>query len=181
MADLLLMKAQNGDADAFTALCMPFENMVYRHCLQMLNHEADAQDAAQEAMLRAYRAIGRFRGGSDIATWLYRIAHNVCIDMLRRPRVQRENASLDAMGETGFDPADAAPDPEETYVRASEQTRLTQAIAHLPEAQQALLTLRYGDGLSYEELARVLKLGMGTVKSRISRAKEKLRSLLGDF
>ena len=97
MADTLLERAQNGDADAFTALCAPYEAMVYRHCLQLLRNPQDAEDAAQEAMVRAYRAMGRFRGGSSIATWLFRIAHNVCLDVLKRPRTRRETASLEAL------------------------------------------------------------------------------------
>lgn len=179
MSELLLRKARTGDAEAFTALCAPYEGLVYRHCLQMLKNEADAQDAAQEAMLRAYRAIGRFYGLSSVATWLYRIAHNVCLDMLKRPRVRAEAASLDALGEAGFDPPDDAPTPEEAYELQAERERLREAVARLPPDQQTLLSLRYGEGMSYEALAEALRLSTGTVKSRLSRAKDKLARLLG--
>ncbi len=181
MSQTQLNRARSGDAEAFTALCAPFEGMVYRHCLQLLNSQADAQDALQETMLRAYRSIGRFHGVSGVGTWLYRIAHNVCLDMLRSPRARAEAASLDALGEAGFDPADPAASPEERYLAQSEAQRLQTAIGSLPAAQQALLSLRYGDGLSYEALAEALRLSPGTVKSSLSRAKEKLRRLLHEF
>ena len=181
MADTLLERAQSGDADAFTALCAPYEAMVYRHCLQLLKNPEDAQDAAQEAMVRAYRAMGRFRGGSSIATWLYRIAHNACLDVLKRPRRRMEAASLEGLGEAGFEPVAPGDGPEDAYLRHSEADRLISAIGSLPEEQQTLLSLRYGEGMSYEELASALRLGLGTVKSRLSRAKDRLKHLLGDF
>ena len=178
MDDLLLHRAQLGDADAFTQLCAPYEGLVYRHCSQMLAHTADAQDAAQEAMLRAYRSIDRFRAQSNLATWLYRIAHNVCLDMLKKPQVRRESVSLDALREAGFEPVDAQPTPENIYEQHSAQAQLQAVIASLPKEQQAMLSLRYGDGLSYEQLAEMLNLNLGTVKSKLNRAKEKLRALL---
>ena len=180
MSELLLRKARQGDPDAFTALCAPFEGLVYRHCLQMLKNPSDAQDAAQEAMLRAYRAIGHFHGFSRLPTWLYRIAHNVCLDWLKRPRARRDHASLDGMAEAGFDPADPAPTPEDTYLQQSDHARLREALLRLPADWQALLLLRYGEGLSYEAIAHALRLREGTVKSRLSRAKEMLHALMKD-
>ena len=180
MVETLLQRAQQGDADAFAALVTPYEGLVYRHCLQTLRHAADAQDAAQEAMLRAYRALPRFHGESELATWLYRIAHNVCLDMLKRPRVRREVASLEALAQQGFDPPATAPDPEEAYLRGSEAERLQNAVTRLPDEWQTLLSLRYGDGLSYEELSGALRLELNTVKSRLNRAKAKLRAFLNE-
>lgn len=172
----LIRRAQRGDADAFTELCAPYEAMVYRHCLQMLQNHADAQDAAQDAMLRAYRAMPRFRAQSGFATWLYRIAHNVCLDWLKRPN--RGGLSLDSLAEGGYDPADPAPTPDGSYVAESERARLREAVTQLSDELQTLLSLRYGDGLSYEELAEATGLNVGTVRSRLSRAREKLRALL---
>lgn len=178
MSELLLQQAQRGDADAFTALCAPYEGLVYRHCLQMLQNPADAEDAAQEAMLRAYRSIRAFRADSTVATWLYRIAHNVCLDLIKRPRNRREGVSLEALRDEGFEPADDAPTPESRYLAQSERERLQSAIDRLPAEQQALLSLRYGDGMSYEELSETLGVGLGTVKSKLNRAKEKLKGLI---
>lgn len=178
MSQTLIDQARQGNADAFTALCAPLEALVYRHCLQMLRNPADAQDAAQETMLRAYRAFHSFRAGSSVATWLFRIAHNVCLDRLKRPAARREGVSLDQLREAGFDPADAQPTPESRYLAQSEMDRLREGIGRLPPEQQALLSLRFGDGLDYDALAQTLGLNPGTVKSRLSRARESLRKFL---
>lgn len=174
----LLQRAWAGDGDAFAELCAPFSPMVYRHCLQMLGREADAQDAAQEAMLRAYRAIPRFLGQSGVATWLYRIAHNTCLDMLKKPGRKREAASMEQLREAGFEPQAPGDTPESAYERQAEAQRLLAAIARLPRDQQTLLSLRYGQHYSYEELAKATGLREGTVKSKLSRAKNKLQELL---
>jgi RNA polymerase sigma-70 factor, ECF subfamily len=170
-----LQKAKRGDADAFIELCAPFEGMVYRHCLQMLKNPADAQDAAQEAMLRAFRSFSSFQERSELGTWLYRIAHNICLDSLKRAQKRYESASLDAMRDAGFDPSSGSPTPEDAYLRSSDQEMLREAVSTLPDREQALLLLRYGDGMSYLEIARVMRLPLGTVKSALNRAKEALR------
>jgi len=179
--DQLIRKARRGDADAFTVLCAPLEGMVYRHCLHMLRHPQDAQDAAQETMLRAYRCVRLFHGRSTLATWLYLIAHNVCLDLLKSPKNRAKALSLDELQAAGFDPTDGGPTPESAYLQASERDRLLSAVARLPDETQALLSLRYGDGMSYEALAQTLGLNLGTVKSKLNRAREKLLALLPDL
>ena len=178
MTERLLRKARHGNADAFTALCAPLEGMVYRHCLQMLKTPADAQDAAQEAMLRAYRSFSSFEGRSELATWLFRIAHNVCLDALKKAYRQRESTSLDALREQGYNPPAPDDTPEGTYIQASRQHAMREAISTLPVRQQTLLSLRYGDGMQYEQIAKVMGLNPGTVKSALSRAKERLRAII---
>lgn len=161
--------------DDFETRCAPYAPMVYRHCLQMLHSPQEAEDAAQESMLRAFRAYSRFRG-NGVASWLYAIAHNTCLDVLRSARYRRESVTLD---EDGFDhPADPANDPEESYVERSEKEKLWQAVASLPQDQQVLIALYYGENLSYEEIARAEGIRLGTVKSRLSRAKEALAKKL---
>lgn len=174
----LIRQAAQGSASAFEALAAPLEGLVYRLCLRLLRNPADAQDAAQEALLRAYRGLPRFHGGSSFATWLYRIARNTCLDVLKSARVRNERASLEALGEAGFDPAAETLGPDERYERDARQEALRAAIDGLPEEQRLLLALRYGEGYSYEQLAATLRLPEGTVKSRLSRAKERLRALL---
>ncbi len=176
MSERTLEKAKRGDADAFIALCAPFEGMVYRHCLQMLKTPADAQDAAQETMLRAFRSFSSYERRSELGTWLYRIAHNICLDTLKRAHKRYETASLDAMHDAGYDPAAENATPEDAYLRNSDQDMLHQAVQTLPQREQALLSLRYGDGMSYLQIARAMRMPLGTVKSALNRAKEALRS-----
>ncbi len=176
----LLKRARQGDGAAFEALCEPYVGMVYRHCLHMLGRPADAEDAAQETLLRAFRAMPRFMGQSGVSTWLFRIAHNTCLDALKRPARKAESASMERLREEeGFEPPAREEGPEARYVRGAEEERLWRAVETLPEEQRALINLRYGDNLSYEELARMTGLREGTVKSKLSRAKARLKELLG--
>ncbi len=178
MTQRMLQKAKRGNADAFVALCAPFENMVYRHCLQIVKNPADAQDAAQETMLKAYRAFASFEGRSELATWLYKIAHNVSLDLVKRAYRQRESASLDGLREQGFEPRADGASPEELYVKSGEEAALRDAVFTLPERQQALLSLRYGDQMSYGQIAQATGLKIGTVKSALNRAREDLRAAM---
>lgn len=157
-------------AQRFNERCAPYAPMVYRHCLHMLKRREEAEDAAQESMLRAFRAYGEFKG-DGVATWLFRIAHNTCLDVLKSARMQREVFFPEDYNE----PGDNAPNPEEIYLDKAAKDELWAAVDTLPPEQQALLSLYYGDGLSYAELARALGLNEGTVKSRLSRAKDALR------
>lgn len=175
----LLRRARQGDADAFEQLVAPYEKRIYALCLRMLAHREDAQDAAQEAMLRLYRAMGSYRGAAQLGTFIYRVTANTCMDALRRRRV-RAGESLEALYEEGFSPADSAPGPEEALLRGEENERLSRAIDALSEEMRLPLVLREVNELSYEEVAQTLGVGMGTVKSRIHRAREKLARMLTD-
>ncbi len=177
MQEELLRRARAGDGDAFAELCTPFSNMVYRHCLYLLRRQADAQDAAQETMLRAYRAIPRFVGSGGVAAWLYRIAHNICLDMLKKSQKKRETGSVEQMKEEGFQLEAQGDTPETAYEKAEQARRLLVAIAKLPQDQQILLNLRYGENYSYEELSRATGMREGTVKSKLSRAKARLQEM----
>ena len=163
-------------APSFEERCAPYAPMVYRHCLHMLKNPHEAEDAAQEAMLRAFRAYDGFHG-SGVATWLYRIAHNTCLDLLKSARYRREQSTLDDP-DSALDPADESATPEERYVMDAESARLWDAVALLSPEQQTLIALFYGEGMKYEEIAQATGLREGTVKSRLSRAKDKLKILL---
>ena len=164
----------DGKALRFSEECGPYAGMVYRHCLHMLSRPEEAEDAAQESMLRAFRAYDGYRG-EGTATWLYRIAHNTCLDILRSARWKRESLPYDELPET----ADPSPTPEEAYQKRSRREQLWQAVEQLPTDQQVILSLYYGENASYEALSRLLKLPEGTVKSRLNRAKAHLRQILG--
>ena len=168
-----------GDADRFEALVLANEDGVYRLCLRMLGSEQDALDASQEAFLKAYRSLAGFRGESAFSTWLYRLAANVCLDMLRR-RPEQPPLSGDE-----DDRASALPDPGPTPYQALEKKELRAVVDRAlqslsPEFREAVV-LRDVNGLSYEEIAAVTGLEPGTVKSRIFRARKKLAAaLMGD-
>jgi len=160
----------------FERLAAENERTVYAVCFHMMGSREDAQDCAQETMLRAFRAFDAFRRDASFSTWITRIAMNVCTDELRK---RRGSVSLDALREEqGFDAPDQTPT---AYARLEEKERLRllrQALDALPPDARALIVLRDIRGMSYDEIAQTLDLPLGTVKSRISRAREKLSALL---
>jgi RNA polymerase sigma-70 factor (ECF subfamily) len=174
----LITAALSGDLDAFNVLVERYQAPVYNLCLRMLGPAA-AEDAAQEAFISAYRFLSRFRGGSFRA-WLFRIAANACYDEMRRKK-SRPAQSLDRPhGEGGriFDTADSAPTPE-TRAETSELRRaLESALARLPGDQRLAVILCDVQGMDYAEIAEVMRISLGTVKSRISRARSRLRAIL---
>lgn len=159
----------------FEALAQAMERDLYLTCYGMLGKPEDAADALQETMLRAWRGFHGFRGEAQWKTWFHRIAVNVCIDMIRR---RKPDASLDTLREDGFDPRDEAAVTERRIERDEQRRRLREAILRLEEKDRVLIILRDVRGLPYEELSRVLRLPQGTVKSRLNRAREKLKRIL---
>ena len=173
----LIQKAGRGDAYAFEQLMAAHENKMYAVALRMCGNREDAQDCMQEAMVRVYRALSGFKGQSSFSTWVYRITMNSCLDELRR-RKNRMTSSLDAMLENGFAPSDDGDTPEQSSLRSEQRRALERAIRELPEDMRAAIVLRDVQGLSYEEIAQALEANVGTIKSRISRGREKLRGVL---
>lgn len=162
-------------AHAFEAQALPLERQVYYLCLNMMGSREDAEDCAQEAMLKAFRGFSRFEGRSKFSTWLYSIATNVCLDALR---ARRDAVSLELMMESGFEVPDDAPEAYER-LEASERRRLLKAaLKELPPDFKAALTLVDLHGLPYQEAADALGLPLGTVKSRVSRARSQLLVIL---
>ncbi len=175
----LIQKAGRGDAYAFEQLMAAHESRMYAVALRMCGNREDAQDCLQEAMLRVYRAMSSFKGQSSFSTWVYRITMNSCLDELRR-RKSRTATSLDAMLENGFAPSDESDTPEQNSLRNEQRRVMERAIANLPEDMRAAVVLRDIQGCSYEEIAQALSANVGTIKSRISRGREKLRAALSE-
>lgn len=175
----LIKKAGRGDAYAFEQLMAAHESKMYAVALRMCGNREDAQDCLQEAMIRVYRAMSGFKGQSSFSTWVYRITMNSCLDELRR-RKNRTATSLDAMLENGFTPSDDSDTPEQSSLRSEQRRVLERAIADLPEDMRSAIVLRDIQGLSYEEIAQALSANVGTIKSRISRGREKLRGVLSE-
>ena len=167
---------RRGKAERFEALAAQHERMVYLLCLRMMGNREDAQDCAQDTLLHAYRAFERFRGEANAKTWLYRIAYNTCVDALRR---RRGEASLDALREEGFEVQETRlPQPEEAVMRRDLRAQIEAGLALLPPDQRAVIILRDFQQMPYEEIASVLEINEGTVKSRLNRAREKIKKYL---
>ena len=173
----MIERASRGDAAAFNHLMAQHERRMYAVALRMCGNREDAQDCLQEAMLRVYRAIGGFKGQSSFSTWVYRITMNTCLDELRRKK-NRQNTSLDNLLDMGWSPADESNAPEKQAMRSELRRNLNRAIQELPEEMRSAVVLRDIQGFSYDEIARMLEINVGTIKSRISRGREKLREKL---
>lgn len=173
----LIQSASGGDASAFNRLMEMHERRMYAVALRMCGNREDAQDCLQEAMLRIYRSISGFKGQSTFATWVYRITMNTCLDELRRKK-NRQNTSLDNLLDMGWSPTDGTNAPEKKAIQAETRRHIHEAIRDLPEDMRAAVVLRDIQGLSYDEIAQALDINVGTIKSRISRGREKLREKL---
>ena len=166
-----------GDPARFEALVRVHEKGIYRLCCRMLGGEQDALDASQEAFFKAYRGLAGFRGDSRFSVWLYRLASNACLDILRKRSAAKELPLTDEEGGM-FDIPDPGPSPQDAAERTETREAVQRALAALaPEHRQAVI-LRDVNGLSYEEIAAVTGLEAGTVKSRIFRARRRLAALL---
>lgn len=175
--DRLVELALDGDSRAFEILMEKHESKMYAVALRMCKNREDAQDCLQDAMLRIYKALPTFKGQSSFSTWAYRITMNTCLDDLRRKKV-RQAQSLDQMLDVGWAPVDENNTAERHLENNELKRNLSRAIQSLPEEMRAAVVLRDIQGFSYEEIANVLSTNVGTVKSRISRGREKLREIL---
>lgn len=173
----LVRLAAKGDADAFALLVRRYENKVYSLALRICSHPEDAADAAQEAFVSAWRGLASFRGEAGFSTWLYRLAVNAAVDCTRRNRNRRSQASLDG-ADWGPEPVDRSPGPQERAEGAELRAAVAEGLRRLSDDHRQILVLRELRQLSYEEIASVLGLDLGTVKSRISRARAALRKIL---
>ena len=177
----LVQRIQSGDSDAFAVLMDLYQKQVYHLALRTVGNPEDAADMTQEAFLRAYRAIGSFRGDSKLSVWLYRLTQNVCIDFLRS-RGRRPAVSLTVENEEDevqeLDVADDRFDPEVQYQRKALRDAVRRGLDELPEDYRTILVLREINGLSYAEIGEQLQLEEGTVKSRLVRARKKLCEFL---
>lgn len=171
----LVRAAARGDVGAFTALVEKYQDRVYRLARRMCPGEAE--DVTQEAFLSVWRALPSFRGDACFATWLYRLAANAAIDCLRRAGRERGNVSLDDR-ELRIDLPDGGPGPQSGAESAELREGLARCLCALKEEHREILLLREVQGLSYGEIASALRLEPGTVKSRLSRAREALREAL---
>lgn len=174
--------ARRGDLDAFDRLVERHQERIFRFCLWSLHDREEAQDAAQDTFIRAYRHLKSFRGDSSFGTWLHRIAINVVRDSAKRQ--QKAPRPFSTLGkedeENDFDPPSDAPLPSQTALEHERRMAVRVALGKLSEAHRAVLVLFDLEGRSYEECSALLELPMGTLKSRLNRARAALKEALGD-
>ncbi|MFL5967933.1 MAG: RNA polymerase sigma factor [Gaiellaceae bacterium] len=169
---LLIERARRGDEEAYAELVHAYEGIAFRTAYLLTRSAADAEDAAQDGFVKAWRALGRFRAGAPFRPWLLRIVANEAHNR-RRSAGRRADVALRAAAE---DPSGgAAPSPEAGLMDAERRDTLLAAVNTLPDDQRAVVALRYFVGLSEEETAEVLDVPRGTIKSRTARALERLR------
>jgi RNA polymerase sigma-70 factor (ECF subfamily) len=168
-----IAQAKQGDADAFAHLVTAYETSVYRLALRMCGNAHDAEEAAQEAFVSAWKGLPSFRGESKFSSWLYQLTTNACLDLLRREKRHRAAVPLDEQTELSS---------EDTPQRAAETVELRDtlqaALQELSDDHRQIFLLRQMRQLSYDEIGALLGLEAGTVKSRLSRAKKQLRQIL---
>lgn len=173
----IIAAARAGDENAFAKIVDSYGRRVLSYCRRMCG--GGAEDLAQEVFVKLYLALGQFEPGRALSPFLFRIAHNHCLDALRRRRVP--TVSLDAdngCGGPGARIPDPGPSPAEWAKRAEVGRAVENAMQSLPPAYRSVLVMRHVEGLSYEEIAEALRLPMATVKIRIHRGREKLQQIL---
>ncbi|MBO8129717.1 MAG: sigma-70 family RNA polymerase sigma factor [Peptococcaceae bacterium] len=173
----LVQRAQKGDVRAYEELVMLYQDRVYGLCYQLTGNYDDAQDLAQDAFIKAYGALKSFRNEADFGTWIHRITVNLWINIKRR---KRHDVSLDqpvqtSDGEVQRDIAAAEDGPEEAVEKMEFQSLVRAALRDLSPEHRAVLVLREMQGYAYDEIAGVLDCSLGTVKSRINRARQALK------
>ena len=184
----LVTAAREGDRDAFAQLVRRYESQVFTMSMRLLSNREDARDLAQEVFLTVYQSLDRFRGDALFRTWLYRVTINRCRDEIRRRRTVKHTrpVSLDGLAGGGGDADDGRPlepvarEPSpEAVARGHEMERaVTEAIGRLPDDLREPIVLRDVQDLAYDEIAGVLEVPVGTVRSRLNRARTRLAQML---
>ncbi len=179
-----MRRVQKGNQAAFEELVRRYERKVYNIAYRILGNEDEATEALQDTFLRAYRFIPRFKFKSSFYTWLYRIATNVSLTRLRRRKAQ-ETISLDEpvknTDDLMFDLPDTGQTPEQVFQMKRLREKLQEAVKSLPEEYRAVVILRDLEGLTNEEVSKILKLSIPAVKSRLHRGRLALREKLANF
>lgn len=171
-----MARAQQGDTEAFEQLLLRYEKRVFSLALRICGNPQDAQEAAQEAFLSAWQGLSFFRGDASFSTWLYRLTSNACVDLLRREGRHRSRAACSLDDEAGtLDPPDPAPSPQEAAEQQELRQQIQEGLQSLSLPHRQVLVLRELHQLTYDEIAATLDLDVGTVKSRINRARRQLR------
>lgn len=179
---ILIDRFQKGNRSAFDALVQKHQARAYQYAFRLTRNADDAADVVADAFVRVYRALQNFKGDSAFSTWLYRIETNCFLDM-RKKKNARPATSLDSVlnlgdGEVELQVEDDGPSAHDEAERSHRMVAIEEAVAKLPEYQRAMIVMYHSESMSYEEIAEALSLPIGTVKSRLNRARLSLRQLL---
>jgi len=178
----IIHRVLGGDKNAFEGLVLENQKNVYNLALKMTRNEEDALDLSQEAFVKAFKQLGNFRGDSRFSVWLYRLTYNLCIDFLRKKKKESNVVSLDYEDDSGEAMSLEIPDlrdmPEDSIVRGEMRRNITESIYELPLKHREMVVMREITGMSYDEIAKTLRMNVGTVKSRLARARLKLIEIL---
>lgn len=182
MEKKLIKLAQKGNSSAFEKLIIKYERNIYNICLRMLNDEHEAYDAAQEVCMKIWRQIHTFEGNSKFSTWIYRIATNQCLDMLRKYKNKNEisiyQTNKNSDDEWILDIKDEKADMDKHMEHLALQDIMQLALSELKDEYKEVIILRELQNQSYDEIGDILNLSQGTVKSRLSRARLALKKIL---
>lgn len=170
-------RAAKGDEKAFEILVNDTQKMVYNICLKLVGDPHEAMDLSQETYLKAWRGLSGYKGDSKFSTWLCRIATNTCLDHIRKQNRRKaiDTVSLDEEQSLRHQIADYSFDPDAIFQASLDQKMVLEAFSGLPDQDRLLLSLRAVEEMSYEDIGQTLNLKPGTVKSKIFRAREKIR------
>lgn len=179
----IVWEVLNGNQDLFAVLVARYEKPIFNYVYGMVRHRQDAEDLTQEAFVKAFFALKTYKDAFEFSTWMYRIARNVCLDYFRKQKIRSFFSLNTPVGEEKEDevedflPGDK--DPEEGVLEGETLEQVLQAVGKLPWKFREVIVLRYIEELPYEEIAQVLGVPIGTVKTYLHRAKEKLKEILG--
>ena len=179
--ELLVEKIKDGDKYSFNILVWKWEKQIYNLAIRMLRSEEDASDTCQDVFITAYEKIDTFRGNSKFSTWLYRIAVNKCISKLRHKKVENKHRDNNAFDQDLINEYGVAPENESTLIKKQLNDRINKSMQSLPEEQKTILELKIFQELSFEEIAKIIGVPIGTAKSRMHYALRKIREDLKDI
>lgn len=178
----IIIQAQQGDMQAFETLITTYEKKIYGICLRMMGNEPDAYDAAQEVCVKIWKQLGSFEGNAKFSTWIYRIATNQCLDHLRKRKQKDEISLFQTNSQTEDEWMIDVPSSEMSTEEQMDQKVLgeviQQGLGELKPEYREMIVLRDVMGNSYDEMSRILDVSVGTVKSRLSRARSALKKIL---
>ena len=185
----LVRRCREGDQGAFRTLVERYQRKAVAQALGMLKDKDDAMDVAQEAFVKVYRYLDHFKGDSSFYTWLYRIVANLCVDRMRRKSSAQhadnvefdEKMDQEELATAGILSTKLGSNPQKAALRAELAEKIDEALGQIPEKHREILVMRELEGMSYEDLARVLKIPKGTVMSRLFHARAKMQALLSEY